>query len=100
MSTSDTLLAECRRARDALLVATHLAGIADEIRSLMPLGYGVASAHDGTPRPVEDVVSALDDRGVSDRVLRSRRRLALAASLIEESARELDEAVSAWEGAR
>ena len=96
--SSDSLTAVCRRAKDALLVATHLSGIAEEIRHTMPLGYGVDRSHDGIPRPTESLASALDDRGVSDRVLRSRRRLSYAASLIEEAARELDEAIAAWEG--
>lgn len=94
------LILECKRARSALTVASHLADQADEIRYMMPLGYGSEPSHDGIRRPTETLLSALDDRGVTDRVLRARRLLAAAATQIECAAQELDAAVKAWEGVR
>lgn len=95
-----TLASECTRTRNALLVASHLASQADEISTMMPLGYGREPSHDGISRPVEVLLSALDDRGVSDLVLRARRQLHNASLLVESAARELDQAISAWEGCR
>lgn len=97
MPSSDSLAAQCSRARSALLVAAHLAGILDEVRHLPPVGYGSAPSFDGITRPVEDVVSALDDRGISDKSIAARRDLTRAAELIERAARGMDEAITAWD---
>lgn len=97
MSSSDSLSAQCSRARSALLVASHLAGILDEVRHLPPIGYGSAPSYDGVSRPVEDVVSALDDRGISDKSFSARRDLTQAAVLLERAARTINDAVTAWD---
>lgn len=98
LSTPDNLSTHCARLSDALKVATHLADITDDIRSTKPIGYRSEPSHNGTPRPVEDVVIALDDRGVTNNVLTARRLLQRAAELTERAAHHLDGAVTAWEG--
>lgn len=97
MSPSDNLAAACARARSALRVAEHFAGILDDVGHLTPVGYSLGASHDGIARPVETTVAGLDERGVSDRKIRARRSLTHAAELIERAAREMDEAVKAWD---
>jgi hypothetical protein len=97
MSSSDNLAAVCSRARSALQVATHFAGIVDDIGHLTPIGYSLGATHDGISRPVETAVTGLDERGVSDRKFQARRDLTRAAELIERAAKNLDEAVIAWD---
>jgi hypothetical protein len=98
LSYNDDLSAASYRLSGALKVAKHLAGVVDEIRTSKPRGYGSPASYDGAARPVEDVVVALDDRGVSDQVIRARKLLNQAAELTERAAHHLDGAVTAWEG--
>lgn len=98
MSSPDSLAAACARARRALRVATHFAGIVDDIGHLTPRRYGAGPSHDGIARPVETTIIGLDDRGVSDRKFAARRDLTRAAELIERAARNLDDTVASWDG--
>ncbi|PXY20856.1 hypothetical protein [Prauserella muralis] len=97
MTYTNDVTPVCARARDALTVATHLAGIADEIVTMAPLGYTPEPSHDGVSRPVENAAVALDERGVTPRVAAARLKITAAAIQLEDAARELDHAVSAWE---
>lgn len=90
--------AQCERLRQAVLVAANRADIVEEIRHQLPRGYSSVTPREWARRPVESLVGALDDRGVTDRVLRARRRLSAAAALVEEAARDLDSAIDLWEG--
>lgn len=97
-TTPTTLVNECQTLRENLAVARHLADQADEITTMMPLGYNPDELRTKIPRPTEILTVALDDRGVTDLVLTARRQLASASSLVAEAARALDKAISAWEG--
>jgi len=90
--------AQCERIRQAVLVAANRADIVEEIRHQLPRGHSAITPGDWACRPVESLVEALDGRGVTDRVLRARRRLSAAAALVEEAARDLDAAIDLWEG--
>lgn len=97
-SNPESTKAQCERLRQAVLVAANRADIVEEIRHQLPRGYSAITPGDWASRPVESLVEALDDRGVTDRVLQARRRLSAAAALVEEAARDLDAAIDLWEG--
>ena len=97
-SNPESTTTQCERLRRAVLVAASRADIVEEIRHQLPRGYSSVTSREWASRPVESLVEALDDRGVTDRVLRARRRLSAAAALVEEAARDLDAAIDLWEG--
>lgn len=98
MTYNDDISSQSRRLASANKVVSHLAGIVEDIRTSKPLGYGSPASYDGTARPVEDIVMALDTRGVSDEVISARHLLTQAAALTERAAHHLDGAITAWEG--
>lgn len=96
--SSDDLTTQLLRIRSATLVAAHLASQLDDVRSLPPLGYTPDRPFDGTPRPVEDTVIALDSRNIPSDYAYARRDLALASLAVERAARTIDRALRSWEG--
>lgn len=90
----NTALAEIRA---NLSVVAHLAPHVEEIRYERPEGYGARPDSDGVSRPVEQIVLATDDRGVSRHVQSALYELNVAAIASARAAHALDAAQTAWE---
>lgn len=86
--------------RENLAVAVHLANIAQEIRYDLPQGYVARPDRDGTQRPVEALVIAHEDRGITAEINDAIARLNRAAAEVGNAARAMDRAINRWENKR
>lgn len=83
-----------------VLASTALknADLVEAIRTDKPRGYHVARSADGVPRPVEEIIQALDDRGVTSAVYNAGHALESAIQTVEAANVFLDAAIDRWEG--
>lgn len=93
----DSLSTLAARLTDTARVVAHLAEVAEEISTDLPVGYRAARPIDGVPRPVEDILIGLEDRGVTPALINGRVALTIAVREAGNAARALDSAISRWE---
>lgn len=97
---TEPLTTTAAQLQDTAALITHLAILAEDIRTTRPRGYGVARPIDGVRRPVEDIIVALDDRGVTAAIYNAAHTLAAALNAAKQAALYLDDAINKWEGDR
>lgn len=86
------------RLHNATLELAYLTDTAEAIRTTRPPGYTYLKSNDGVRRPVEDVIVALDDRGVSSALFNAGHALEAAIYAAERAVGFLDDAIVRWEG--
>lgn len=52
----------------AAKTASEMAPVLEDLRYKLPAGYGVARPDDGISRPVEDILVAQQERGITEQV--------------------------------
>lgn len=76
----------------------RLSDLAESVRTTRPQGYATLRSGDGVSRPVEDVIVALDDRGVTAALYNAGHHLEAAIYAAEWAVDQLNEALNRWEG--
>ncbi|MER7077943.1 hypothetical protein SAMN02982929_07180 [Saccharopolyspora kobensis] len=77
--------------------ASEIAPILEDLRHKLPAGYGVARPADGVHRPVEAVLVAQEDRGITPEVTTALTALRYARHNLEAAIEAMNAAVDRWQ---
>lgn len=78
--------------------ASDMAPVLEDLRYKLPTGYGVERPSDGIRRPVEDVLVALETRGVTPHVDQALLALRYARHNLEAAIESMNEAMRLHQG--
>jgi hypothetical protein len=93
------LSALAQQLRDSASLVSSLAGLTDEVRHTLPRGYHPPRSQDGITRPVEDIIVALETRGVTSALSSAHHHMVNSLREAETAALLLNRALTRWENA-
>lgn len=80
----------------AAKTASEMAPVLEDLRYKIPNGYGVARPSDGIRRPVEDVLVAQEERGITAQVDQALLAFRYARHNLEAAIEAMNAAIDLW----